>query len=141
MTEKRRSEEKLTGLERCEAAFERLSVGVAVVPAHVGISPTKITRALVSKEAGLDAGYLKPKRLAHRPLIAKIDKFVENSADSGTSTAEEVRRAKKARRDAEDSRDLAESRYYRVLALNLALVERVKELESEVRKLTNLRSL
>lgn len=126
-----------SGIQLCEAAFERLLRGEPLVPKHVGIAEDKITASIVSVEAGFDKGYLKKSREHHKPLIAKIkaNKASKNSPDNSYK-AQANSALKKAKRATKRTKDM-ELIIEKVLTQNLVLVERIKELELELKKLSN----
>lgn len=117
------------GLAVCEEAFDRLVAGKSVVPNHVGLNLAKITASIVSLEAGFDRGYLKKSRKSHQPLLAKIE-AVRTSASKGTMSNDrqlrniggQLTRLGRELSSAQIHRD-------RVLAQNIKLWARVRELE------------
>lgn len=119
-----------SGLNACEEALQRLLVGKPNVPEHVGLNLSKLTASIVSLEAGFDRGYLKKSRKAHLPLIAQIHSArAEASKGSSLSTNKktwqlEIKLAalRKELSVAQDQRD-------KVLAQNLKLWERLREME------------
>lgn len=127
-----------SGIEICEEAFERLVNGRPNVPEHVGIEPSKITAGIVSVEAGFDRGYLKKGRKSHIPLIARIEVHRGESLASGSSLRERTKRAEAKAQNATDKMTDMQSTMDIVLTQNLLLVERIKELESELNKLHTL---
>lgn len=117
------------GLAVCEEAFERLVAGKPVVPNHVGLELTKITASIVSLEAGFDRGYLKKSRKLHWPLLAKIE-AVRASASKGTSSdGRQLRNMEGQVARLENELSSAQINRDRVLAQNIKLWERVRELE------------
>jgi hypothetical protein len=125
---------QVSGLDKCVAAFGRLKEEQPLVDAHRGLSPTKITAGVVSVEAGFDRGYLKKSRGIHRPLLDEISAYRDIHVGTGTSGAEELRRANDRAATADSKLVTAEQRLNRVLTQNLQLVERVKELETNLQK-------
>ena len=117
------------GLVACVEAFDRLKTGAPVVRAHVGLPAAKITSGIVSVEAGFDRGYLKKSRAAHLALIAQIEAYRIRPESAGGSKTNEVRRARSKVEKAENALDQARRQLYEVLAQNLQLVQRVRELE------------
>ncbi|MDD1017347.1 hypothetical protein [Pseudomonas rubra] len=122
------------GLAACYDAFDRLKTGKPIVAAHVGLLPGKITPGVVSFEAGFDRGYLKKSRSAHLALIAQIEAFRLQSELARDSKANEVRRARNKVAKVETELEQMQKQLYEVLTQNLQLVERVRELESELAK-------
>ncbi|WP_087105344.1 hypothetical protein [Halomonas citrativorans] len=123
-----------SGIAACEDAFERLIAGEPVVAAHVGIDDSKITAGVVSVEAGFDRGYLKKGRVSHRPLIARIEARREEHAQSEDSLRNRLRRADaKAQVSRSEVTDIQRV-LDKVLIQNLVLVERIKELEDELKQ-------
>lgn len=128
------SDSRKSGLVACYDAFERLKAGKPLVAAHVGLPSGKLTPGVVSFEAGFDRGYLKKSRPAHLVLIAQIEAFRTQSESVSKSRANEVKRAKHKAEKAESELDQANRLLYEVLTQNLQLVERVRELESQLAK-------
>ena len=123
------------GVAACEGALERLLEGRPVVPAHVGLDPSKITAGVVSYEAGFDRGYLKKSRLSHLPLLAKIAAARQGAAK--TVSASLVHNQKVLRNNLLESEErlrTAIAQRDQVLSQNLRLWERIKELEGELRQ-------
>ncbi|HEX8596340.1 MAG TPA: hypothetical protein VF682_24110 [Pseudomonas sp.] len=117
------------GLGACIEAFERLKAGAPNVPGHVGIVAAKVTSGIVSVEAGFDRGYLKKSRASHLPLIAQIEAFRVRPESTGSSKANEVKRAKSKAERAKSELEQTRRQLYEVLTQNLQLVERVRDLE------------
>lgn len=118
------------GITTCEEAFQRLLEGGALVPAHSGIEPYKITAGIVSVEAGFDRGYLKKSRKSHKALIARIDAFREQTkptekAKTGKLHIQKASALEEKLRIAYEQRDA-------VLVQNLQLWERISDLELEL---------
>ncbi|MFV7437291.1 hypothetical protein ACLPJF_02525 [Pseudomonas vlassakiae] len=129
------------GLAACYDAFDRLKAGKPIVSAHVGLASGKITPGVVSFEAGFDRGYLKKSRPAHLSLIAQIEAFRLQSESASESKANEVRRARNKVAKAETELEQAQRQLYEVLTQNLQLVERVRELESQLAKMKGKRTV
>lgn len=124
---------KISSLERCEKALERLLSGQPHISDHVGVKYEDITPAMVSIEAGFDKGYLKRSREYHLPLIARID-ALKRGAGFSTSTANK-KKLERAKALAEKRRlevDRLSEVMDKVLTQNLMLVERVRDLEKEL---------
>lgn len=121
---------KSKGVEACFKALERLQAGTPTVSDFVGVTPDLITPAMVSVEAGFDKGYLKRSRDNHKPIIARIDALKEDR--SNTMEAKVFRANKAAERAAAEKQDLKQV-LDSVLTQNLMLVERVRELEQELK--------
>ena len=127
----------------CDQAFERL---VAGKPQRLLITDYKIyriTAAVVSKEAGFDAGYLKKSRVNHRPILLEISQF---KAHQQTRTGSEQKQMLDLSDQLRDEKNLVndfETLYEEALARELVLVAKLAELESQIRKLesNNLRRI
>jgi len=77
-------------LPLCDKAFSRLVEGT---PNNLEFIGQTITAALVSKEAGLDKGYLKKDRLTHKYLTDQIDAHNKKQKEEGVeSTILELKR-------------------------------------------------
>lgn len=126
------------GLSTCEEALQRLLVGRPVVPEHVGLDLSKLTASLVSLEAGFDRGYLKKSRKAHLPLLAQIEAVrAEASKGKGSSSGKQIRQMESQLAALEKSLSIAQIQRDNVLAQNMKLWQRVRELE---RSMANSRS-
>lgn len=118
------------GLGACEEALQRLLVGKPVVPEHVGIDLSKLTASLVSLEAGFDRGYLKKSRKAHLPLLAQIEAArAESSRRAGSSSGKQIRQMESKLAALEKALSIAQMQRDKVLAQNMKLWQRVRELE------------
>lgn len=122
------------GIAACEEAFERLIAGKAAVPEHLGLKESKITSGVVSVEAGFDRGYLKKSRESHRPLIARIEARRVEHAQSGDSLRSRLRRVEAKAQAAQSELSDIQRVLDQVLTQNLVLVERIKELEEELKQ-------
>ena len=72
------------GVDLCEEALERLIIGKPNYQKFLG---KKITASLVSREAGLDKGYLKKSRFQHKLILFKISEASKvNSSKSKKSS-------------------------------------------------------
>lgn len=119
-----------SGVAACEAALQRLLEGRPIVASHVGLDISKITAGVVSVEAGFDRGYLKKSRSAHLSILAKIAAVHQKEKKSLSysvlqrqkSLETKLLEAERRMLEAINQRDF-------VLAQNLQLWERVKELE------------
>ena len=118
------------GLMACEAALGRLLEGSPTVPEFVGASSEMITPAMVSVEAGFDKGYLKRSRRNHMPLIAKIAALRISNVDPAK---QKLVKAKKTADQATMEVGRMQVIIDSVLTQNLMLVERVRELERELK--------
>ena len=118
----------LSGIEQCEAALERLLNETPYNKDFVGEEQTDITPAMVSVEAGYDKGYLKRSRQAHMPLIAQIDRL-RAPKKASKSSAQRLSKALSAADKAKANEAALKDTLDKVLAQNLMLVERVRELE------------
>jgi len=132
---------KSEGIIKCEAAFERLLNGVPEVAEHVGLTREKITLNIVGIEAGFGKGYFNRDRASHRPLIALIESTVAKSEDKDSGIREQLRRAKNKAASVSQSELNMKSTLDKVLTQNLMLVERVRELEAELKNKINVSNL
>lgn len=117
------------GLGACEEAFDRLVAGNSIVPRHVGLDLSKLTASIVSLEAGFDRGYLKKSRKSHLPLLAKIEANRTSASIGLTSSNRQLRRIEGQFSKLEKELSVAQSNRDKVLAQNIKLWERVRELE------------
>lgn len=128
---------KKTGLQRCEEALKRLISGQPHLAHYIGVKHGDITPAMVSTEAGFDKGYLKRSRDLHLPLIARIDALKSDSKPTPTVHKEKLEKAhnlaEKRRKEFMQLKQIMD----KVLTQNLMLVERVRELETELAKCRN----
>lgn len=129
------------GVRECEEAFERLLERKPNVTKHIGLEPEKITASVVSVEAGFDAGYLKKSRKPHQVLIARIEANKGEVQSTEVVHREALRRAKaKTQTMTAEMLEMKADRD-RVLSENLMLVERILELEEELKKHQNVLKL
>lgn len=70
------------GLDKCLEAFERLKINEPFNSKYKDLPRERLTPAIVSKEAGFDAGYLKNSRYSHKALIILINDFRSYGADA-----------------------------------------------------------
>ncbi|MGX1123825.1 hypothetical protein [Pseudomonas sp. HLS-6 TE3448] len=118
------------GLSTCEEALQRLLVGKPIVPEHVGLDLSKLTASIVSLEAGFDRGYLKKSRKAHLPLLAQIEAVrAEASKGTGSSNGKQIRQMESQLATLEKTLSIAQIQRDNVLAQNMKLWHRVRELE------------
>lgn len=118
------------GVGACEEALQRLMVGKPVVPEHVGLDLRKLTASLVSLEAGFDRGYLKKSRKPHLPLLAQIEAVrAEASKGAGSSNGKQIRQMESQLVALEKTLSIAQMQRDNVLAQNMKLWQRVRELE------------
>ncbi|KKO17281.1 hypothetical protein [Pseudomonas putida] len=129
------------GIDKCRAAFERLKAGEPHVAAHVGLDPTKITAGVVSVEAGFDRGYLKKDRPSHRALLADIEAYRKSYGTESSSKALQVKRANDKAAKALSDLEIARGQLYHVMAQNVQLVERVRELQFQLDARRNVTQL
>lgn len=112
------------GLELCYQALERLVAGKPNNPEFRG---QKITGALVSKEAGFDAGYLKKKR--HPEIFEKIEVAQQNQSSLSGVTKAAIDKLEgqlvTQKKETERFKKISEE----ALARELRLLARVRELE------------
>ncbi|UST68625.1 hypothetical protein [Pseudomonas moraviensis] len=130
---KKRAASRSKGLTACDDALQRLLEGAPIVHSHVGLDFSKITAGVVSYEAGFDRGYLKKSRSAHLPILAKIA-AIRQGGKKSTSYSVSQRQKYLDAKLLEVERRLLETISQRnlVLAQNLQLWERIKELEDAV---------
>ncbi|MNG11693.1 hypothetical protein D3C84_952480 [compost metagenome] len=127
-----------SGVVACEVAFQRLIDGAPVVAQHVGIDPSKVTAGIVSVEAGFDRGYLKKSRKYHQPLIAKIEAYRADSLSRnkiGSHNLQYIKRAQSKLASLEAELKIAVEQRDIVLAQNLQLYERIRDLEKNLARL------
>lgn len=118
------------GVGACEEALQRLLIGKPVVPEHVGLHLSKLTASIVSLEAGFDRGYLKKSRKAHLPLLAQIEAVrAEASKGAGSSNGKQIRQMESHLTTLEKTLSIAQMQRDNVLAQNMKLWQRVRELE------------
>ncbi|KAF2405925.1 hypothetical protein SAMN04490179_4817 [Pseudomonas antarctica] len=118
------------GLSTCEEALQRLLVGKPTVPEHVGLDLSKLTASIVSLEAGFDRGYLKKSRKAHLPLLAQVEAVrAEASKGTGSLSSKQIRQMERQLAALEKALSIAEMQRNKVLAQNMKLWQRVRELE------------
>ena len=118
------------GVGACEEALQRLLIGKPVVPEHVGLHLSKLTASIVSLEAGFDRGYLKKSRKAHLPLLAQIEAVrAEASKGAGSSNGKQIRQMESHLTTLEKTLSIAQMQRDNVLAQNIKLWQRVRELE------------
>ncbi|TWC70130.1 hypothetical protein FBY10_105180 [Pseudomonas sp. SJZ103] len=121
------------GLGACEKALQRLLVGKPVVPEHVGLNLSKLTASIVSLEAGFDRGYLKKSRKTHLPLLAQIEAVrAEASKGTGSSSGKQIRQMESQLAALEKTLSITQIQRDNVLAQNMKLWQRVRELERSI---------
>jgi hypothetical protein len=121
------------GLGACEEALQRLLIGRPVVPEHVRLDLSKLTASIVSLEAGFDRGYLKRSRKAHLPLLAQIEAArAEACKGTGSSSGKQIRQMESRLAALEKTLSIAQMQRDNVLAQNLKLWQRVRELGSSM---------
>ncbi|EIU4987540.1 hypothetical protein MMK62_004466 [Pseudomonas aeruginosa] len=119
-----------SGLSACEEALQRLLVGKPIVPEHVGLDLSKLTASIVSLEAGFDRGYLKKSRKAHLPLLAQIESARAGaSKGASSSNGKRIRQLENKLASLEKELSVAQEQRDKVLAQNLKLWERLREVE------------
>lgn len=123
------------GLEKCYAAFQRLKEGKPEIDKYKNLAPSAITLSVVSQEAGLDAGYLKPKREKHQPLITLINAFkneIESPSSIRKRNFESIKMAKELGKEENKSLKM---QLDAALGRELLLVRQLQHLEEEIREL------
>lgn len=126
------------GIIECEKAFERLLDRKPNVAKHVGLESEKITASVVSVEAGFDAGYLKKSRKPHQALIARIEANKGEVQSTEVVHREALRRSKAKNQTMTAEMLEMKADRDRVLSEHLTLVERILELEKELKKHQNV---
>ena len=127
---------KGSGVKLCEEAFERLVAGRPEVDKHKGLPKSKITKSIVSVEAGFDPGYLKKGRKLHVPLLARIE-AVQGEQDSAEAVAaERVRRANMTVQKARSELEIMREQRNAALTQNLQLHARLLGLEKKMPSLS-----
>ena len=117
----------------CEKAFQRLVDGN---PNNLDFLGQTITAALVSKEAGLDPGYLKRSRLSHKYLIEKIDNHKKQQQQGGLKSKNRVLEEKlKAAKNLTESYKKQRDTF---LTSAILLKEQVFKLENKIIELNKL---
>ncbi|MFL7022878.1 hypothetical protein BCS58_00830 [Enterovibrio norvegicus] len=123
---------KSNGVDLCEVALQRLLDGKPEMARNVGVEISEITPAMVSIEAGFDKGYLKRSRPLHKPLIARIDSLKKAEAQTDNSEKKRLRKALKECEQYKKEAEEAKATMSKVLTQNLILLQKVRELESEL---------
>ncbi|MGM3215635.1 hypothetical protein ACSQ5K_09380 [Pseudomonas sp. PhalM4] len=132
---------QVDGVHLCAEAFQRLKDGKPRIPAHVGLPKSKVTAGIVSVEAGFDRGYLKKSRPTHMPLIAAIEAYRLEGESASVTSVVKAKRAQMKADKAVSELEQVRSQLYAVLAQNIQLVERVRELEGELRRARDTSSI
>lgn len=121
------------GLSACAEALQRLLDGEPVVPEHVGLDLSKLTASIVSFEAGFDRGYLKKSRKAHWPLLARIEAIRDEANKGGSeSSGKKIRQLEAQLVALEKELSITNMQRNNVLAQNMKLWHRVRELEQSM---------
>lgn len=128
-------------LKDCYEAFERLKVGKGTKDGCIGLAPELITPARVSIEAGHDAGYLKKSRKQHTGLISAILAYQHENTSTTLSKAETKRRSVQRISRIETELKLTKKRLEDSLARELKLVAKIRELEEDLYKQSNVARL
>lgn len=129
------------GVDACRSAFERLKTRRSEIPAHNAIAFSKITAGIVSVEAGFDRGYLKKARASHIGLIEEINKFRASMALNLPNARQALKQAQENAQFAESEKLQLQQMIQKVVAQNLQLVERVRQLESQVKEIRTIKSM
>lgn len=118
------------GIKKCEEALRRIEQGVFNIPKH---RAKKVTPAMVSKEAGLDAGFIKKNRELHQPLIDWINKLNgdQNTLEKRTSKP----RSPSSKKD-KDTIALLKERLNVAVSKELLMLDKIRELEAKLNKLS-----
>jgi hypothetical protein len=126
-----------SGIQLCEIAFERLKRGEAKIPAHNDIPAHKITAGIVSVEAGFDRGYLKKSRIAHQSLIAQIELSRNSNLNDNEIAHSQLSTLKQKIDLLESDLKIKKKLLDNVLTQNLMLVDKMRELETKLKKYEN----
>lgn len=124
-----------SGLEKCYAAFQRLKEGKPQLVKYKNLAPSAITLSVVSQEAGLDAGYLKPKREKHQPLITLINAFKNEIEPPSLIRKRKFESMKMAKELGEEESKSLKMQLDAALGRELLLVRQLQRLEEEIEKL------
>ncbi|GKW51773.1 hypothetical protein NCCP2140_08260 [Pseudoalteromonas sp. NCCP-2140] len=124
-----------SGLKRCYEAFERLKQGNANIEEFKNLPKAKITKSIVSQEAGFDAGYLKSNREQHQPLISMINIFVEDNQKTTMGKGAAIKREKEKSAKARAREKELQVKLEAALGRELQLYHRLKEIEEELEEL------
>lgn len=125
-------------LKDCYEAFERLKMGKGTMDGCIGLAPESITPARVSVEAGHDAGYLKKSRGQHAGIINAILAYQHVNTSTTLSKAEIKRRSERRVSKVEIELKLTKNRLEDSLARELKLVAKIRELEEDLYKQSNI---
>ncbi|MBA35527.1 MAG: hypothetical protein CMI14_08855 [Oleispira sp.] len=125
---------KVSGVEACYEAFDRLKQGKPTLEKFIGITSDKITASVVSQEAGFDSGYLKKKRPSHQGIITLIEKYRCESKSTTLSKAEVIRREKQKTVKYKEKLELTQNLLEQALAREILLVSKLRDLESLLQK-------
>jgi len=128
-------------LKDCYEAFERLKVGKGTKDGCIGLASELITPARVSIEAGHDAGYLKKSRRQHIGLISAILAYQHENTSTTLSKAEIKRRSDQRVIKLTAELKLTKERLEDSLARELKLVAKLRELEEDLYKQSNVARL
>lgn len=128
-------------LKDCYEAFERLKVGKGIKDGCIGLAPELITPARVSIEAGHDAGYLKKSRRQHIGLISAILAHQHENTSTTLSKTEIKRRSDQRVIKLTAELKLMKERLEDSLARELKLVAKLRELEEDLYKQSNVARL
>ncbi|HDZ8895883.1 TPA: hypothetical protein RUX41_002226 [Aeromonas dhakensis] len=123
------------GLEKCYAAFQRLKEGKPELAKYKNLAPSAITLSVVSQEAGLDAGYLKPKREKHQPLITLINAFKNEIESPSLIRKRKYENMKIAKELGEEKCKSLKIQLDAALGRELLLVRQLQRLEEEIEEL------
>ncbi|WP_273808931.1 MULTISPECIES: hypothetical protein [unclassified Pseudomonas] len=96
---------------------------------------------IVSVEAGFDRGYLKKARASHIGLIEEINKFRASMALNLPNVRQALKQAQENAQLAESEKLQLQHMIQKVVAQNLQLVERARQLESQIKEIRNIKSM
>lgn len=123
------------GLEKCYAALQRLKEGKPELAKYKNLAPSAITLSVVSQEAGLDAGYLKPKREKHQPLITLINAYKNEIESPRTIKKRKLESIKLAKDLGEEEIKSLKMQLDAALGRELLLVRQLQKLEEKIEEL------
>lgn len=117
------------GLELCEESLDRLIRGK---PNNLKFLGKPITPSLVSKEAGLDKGYLKKSRHQHRLIIFNIDEHCRLQTKASPKASEDIPKLKAQKSKIKNELQLVTQRLNDSLAREVILVHQLRKIELEL---------
>jgi hypothetical protein len=119
------------GISKCREALGRIEKGIFNISKHRG---KRITPALVSKEAGLDAGFIKKGRELHKPLMDWISRL---NGDNDTQDISTTKPKAVSSKKHKETIAMLKERLSVSVSKEILLLETIRELEARVKKLTD----